>query len=244
MKDGKLIFEGKTVEYPSESGVTSAPALGNALADKRFSGGTLSATIEFEEVSERTTCEFILFYEPASSWMVTAGLGGSAGMFSIRHFDGKQWTYHRSSGDRVNMKVRRKYNLKAAVRGSRVSLNLDGVDVASFDLPYRLPESQVGIWCLSHGRITVSDFVVDTQRPKAFVVMQFSSPYNEVYSDVIRVICEEARVEVIRADEEYGPGIIIADVVKQIVESKFVVADITPANPNVFYEVGYAHAMV
>lgn len=240
---GKLVFEGKVVEYVTENEPRTFLSIGNALASTRFSGGSVSATVEFEEVESRSGCELILYYEPGTQWMVTAGIGGGSGMFSIRHFDGKQWTFHRDAGDRSNIKPKRKYALKATVRGSRVVLNVDGVDVNTVDLPYRLPESQVGIWCMSSNRVTVSDFTVTTQQPKAFVVMQFSSPYNEVYQDVIRIICDEFHVEVIRADEEYGPGIIIADVSKQIVESKFVVADITPANPNVYYEVGYAHAL-
>jgi nucleoside 2-deoxyribosyltransferase len=59
----------------------------------------------------------------------------------------------------------------------------------------------------------------------------------------MRVICQEFGLEVIRADEEYGPGLIVADVARQIVESKVVIAEITPANPNVYYEVGFAHAL-
>lgn len=50
-------------------------------------------------------------------------------------------------------------------------------------------------------------------------------------------------MEAIRADETYRPGIIIANVAKQIIESKLIIADITPSNPNVFYEVGFAHAL-
>jgi nucleoside 2-deoxyribosyltransferase len=36
---------------------------------------------------------------------------------------------------------------------------------------------------------------------------------------------------------------VTADVARDIIESEFVVADITPSNPNVYYEVGFAHAM-
>ena len=35
---------------------------------------------------------------------------------------------------------------------------------------------------------------------------------------------------------------IIADVVRQIDDSKLVIAEISPVNANVYYEVGYAHA--
>ena len=46
-----------------------------------------------------------------------------------------------------------------------------------------------------------------------------------------------------RGDESYGPGIILADIEQSIRESHVIVADITPRNANVYYEVGYAHAL-
>jgi hypothetical protein len=129
------------------------------------------------------------------------------------------------------------------VLGSRVTLAVDDIDVAVKDLPFSLPQSQVGIYCRSRDAITVTDFRVETQRPNVFVVMQFSAPYNDLYSEVIRTVCKQLGFDVIRADEDYGPGIIIADVARQIYESAVIVADITPTNPNVYYEVGFAHAL-
>jgi hypothetical protein len=73
--------------------------------------------------------------------------------------------------------------------------------------------------------------------------MQFSTPYNELYQDVIRPICDELKLNVLRADETYGPGLIIADITKEIAESRIVIAEVSPLNTNVFYEVGYAHAL-
>jgi hypothetical protein len=40
-----------------------------------------------------------------------------------------------------------------------------------------------------------------------------------------------------------GPVIILEDITEGIVESKIVIAEITPPNQNVFYELGYAHAL-
>lgn len=45
----------------------------------------------------------------------------------------------------------------------------------------------------------------------------------------------------IRADEFYSSGLIIEDITRSIQEASLVIAEITPDNPNVFYEVGYAH---
>lgn len=72
--------------------------------------------------------------------------------------------------------------------------------------------------------------------------MQFSSPYNELYEQVISRVCNEFGVDARRADDTYGPGLIIADIARQIDEAKLIIAEITPSNPNVYYEVGYAHA--
>ena len=41
----------------------------------------------------------------------------------------------------------------------------------------------------------------------------------------------------------FGPTIIIDDVTRGIESSQIVIAEITPSNENVFYEVGYAHAL-
>ncbi len=39
------------------------------------------------------------------------------------------------------------------------------------------------------------------------------------------------------------PGIIFEDIKRQIAEAKIVIAEITAPNQNVFYELGYAHAL-
>jgi hypothetical protein len=91
--------------------------------------------------------------------------------------------------------------------------------------------------------IKISDFKVSTSPGQAFVVMQFSTPFTEIYEEVIKSVCSEFGIKPHRGDETYGPGLIIADVVREIRNSEFVIAEITPANPNVYYEIGYAHAI-
>src|SRR5206468_1652793 len=67
--------------------------------------------------------------------------------------------------------------------------------------------------------------------------------YNDVYSHVIKDACDEFKIEAVRADELYGPGIIIKDVIDRIAQSQLVIADISPTNANVYFEVGYALAI-
>lgn len=50
-------------------------------------------------------------------------------------------------------------------------------------------------------------------------------------------------LEVIRADEELNPGSISNDIFTKLMHSKYVIADVTYPNPNVFYELGIRHAI-
>lgn len=232
----RIRFHGGPVSYGEELGV----AVGTAMSDQWFGGGSASAAITFDDVDNRSACDLVLFRNPATGAFLSAGISNEV-HFWIHHFD-KGWTAHAAAGGPNMLKPGRTYQVQARVRGSLVTLVVNGVEVCSANLPFPLPRSQAGIWCRGNHDIFVTDFQTTSEPPRAFVVMQFTSPYNELYREVVKPVCEEMGVDVRRADETYGPGLIIADVVKQIDEAKFVIAEITPKNPNVYYEVGYAHA--
>jgi hypothetical protein len=73
--------------------------------------------------------------------------------------------------------------------------------------------------------------------------MKFSQPYQELYDDVIKPVVDQFHLTAFHAGEISGPGLILDDIVRGIVEATVVIADITPTNENVFYELGYAHAL-
>jgi hypothetical protein len=73
--------------------------------------------------------------------------------------------------------------------------------------------------------------------------MQFGGEYDDVYTDVVKQSCQAYKVNVMRADEVMGPGLILADIVREISESQLVIADISTGNSNVYFEVGYALAL-
>src|SRR5262249_13243920 len=75
------------------------------------------------------------------------------------------------------------------------------------------------------------------------VAMQFGEPFDTLYRTVIQPGVRNLGLEVVRIDEIAGPGIIFEDIQRNISEAKIVVAEITAANQNVFYELGYAHAL-
>lgn len=120
---------------------------------------------------------------------------------------------------------------------------VDDVPVLQHLLSHPLEGRQVGLIAAGDQEVSFSDFNVWRGRPRAFVVMQFAEPYDTFYREVIQNQAEAAGFEVVRMDERAGPGVIFQDMQREIEQSDIVIAEITPANPNVFYELGYAHAL-
>jgi hypothetical protein len=73
--------------------------------------------------------------------------------------------------------------------------------------------------------------------------MQFGGQYDDLYKDVVKGVCDAYDVSARRADDAVGPGIVIADIISEIAAAQLIIADISPANPNVYFEVGYALAL-
>jgi hypothetical protein len=238
-EDSRIVFVGGPQKYGEETG----SAVGQVMCDQSFSGGTISADVTFPELEPKSVCNIVFWYHPERRYFFSAGISRDPqSLYGIWHFDTK-WNVHAASGDGSNLQPGRKYHLQLQLRGSRAALSVDGVLVAVATLPFSLPPSQVGLWFRSLHDITVEGFTVASETPRVFVVMQLASPFDELHREVLKTVCKEFDLEAIRADETYGPGLIIADIVKQIQEAKFVIAEITPPNPNVYFEVGYAHAI-
>ena len=66
--------------------------------------------------------------------------------------------------------------------------------------------------------------------------------FDAVYQDMIRPAILDADMEPLRADEELVGGIIHKAMYERLLLCDFAVADLTTANPNVFYELGVRHA--
>ncbi len=89
---------------------------------------------------------------------------------------------------------------------------------------------------------SISDNNID-QGIQAFVIMQYTKVYNQLYDEVIEPTVKMERIHCIRADREFTTGLVTTKIAQYIEKSAFIIADITPDNPNVFYELGYAHAI-
>lgn len=237
MIEEAVIFRGGKVPLEDREG----SEIGLFICDQNFSGGSISVDVKFTSIDPSSCADIVLYYDPQKKYQLDAGLLYSS-LFSIRHFDTK-WTQHAFAGAINAIEPEKTYHLSASLNGSIVVLKADDVEVLRTNLPFVLSQTQVGLFCVGQSDIEFKNFRINHIRPKAFIVMQFSSPYNEVYYDVIKKICEEEEIDVVRIDEENGPGLVIQDITRTIYESTIVIADISPLNANVFYEVGFAHAL-
>jgi tetratricopeptide (TPR) repeat protein len=67
--------------------------------------------------------------------------------------------------------------------------------------------------------------------------------FDSVYKKIIAPAVEQAGLEPVRADEEKIGGTIHKPMFERLMLCHYAVADITGANPNVFYELGIRHAL-
>jgi hypothetical protein len=77
-----------------------------------------------------------------------------------------------------------------------------------------------------------------------FVMMPFGAPLGSYYEKIYRPAIEKAGLKPVRADSEiFGAGKIMDQIWAGINAARVLVAELTSRNPNVFYELGLAHAL-
>jgi hypothetical protein len=79
---------------------------------------------------------------------------------------------------------------------------------------------------------------------QVFVVMPFRDESEDLWDFGIRPAVEELGWQCTRADTAIAsPGFIVAQIYEQISRADVVIGEMTGQNPNVFYEIGFAHAL-
>lgn len=77
-----------------------------------------------------------------------------------------------------------------------------------------------------------------------FVMMPFADPIGGYYNLVYKPAIEKTGLRPIRADADiFGSGKIMDQILEGMTAAKVLVAELTDRNPNVFYELGIAHAL-
>jgi len=186
----------------------------------------------------------VLGYRSPEQHYVFAELGAARSAYSVGEYvSGFGWRPLFVTGQLQNLKNDRDYVLQVNLSGQELRVLVDSVPVIQHLLAHPLDGRQVGLIAAGNHEVSFTDFAVRSDRPRAFVVMQFAEPYDTFYRQVIQNQAEAAGFDVVRIDEKAGPGVIFQDIQREIEQAEIVIAEITPANPNVFYELGYAHAL-
>ena len=85
----------------------------------------------------------------------------------------------------------------------------------------------------------VREFVM----PDVFLIAPFEPLLHNIYEENIKPVCNRMKLSVKRGDEFARTGSVMRQVWSAICGAKFIIADLTQSNPNVFYEIGIAHAL-
>ena len=246
---GQWDFNSSTVEFlgkgPPATSQNETFALGLAISNVPLQNGTCRIHISFTSPfgSENQAAGVVLGFRSPEQHYIFGQLGAARSAFAIGEcVSGSTLRPLRTTGDLQNLKPENSYSLEMRISGQEIRMLVDEVPVLEHLLARPLEGRQVGLIAAANHRIRFSDFEVQRSKPKAFVVMQFAEPYDTLYKEVIEPRAKE-RFDVIRIDQRPGPGLIIQDIQREIEQAEIVIAEVTPANPNVFYEVGYAHAL-
>jgi len=243
LKGDGVKFEKGRIEIPSpktiKNGDTESsedrPSI-EVRTDAMFSNGT----IEFKFKSSHIDTGIILLFNTPNEEGIAIGLSSTHQTFLISEGIHKFIPISKA-GSFKNYSLEEEHIIKIEIKGSYGKLYMDNVLLCESKI--NIKESIITFRLSSKGHFTVYDIKVHAIKPKVFVVMQFTNEYNELFQDVIKPITESMGFECIRADEFYTGTPILRDIIESIQNSTAIIAEITPDNPNVFYEIGYSHAI-
>ena len=93
---------------------------------------------------------------------------------------------------------------------------------------------------LNSFNIRPTDFVID--KNLIFVLTPFADEERAAF-ETIKDVCTNAGFRCLRGDEENAGGDILGHIIRLIVKARIIIANVETRNPNVFYELGIAHAL-
>ena len=206
-------------------------------SDAFFESGDITGEIR---TSNATMCLFFRLGSTGDS-RTTVGLNvlnNTYGLGAVLKGEPKQID---SAGVGSTPPLNQWFKFRIRVRGSQLEFFVDDIRVLQGSV--NISRSQLEIFFRGEGTLELRNTSIEALRPQAFVVMQFTEEYTALYKEVIEPVCTDFGYQVIRGDNVYTNGLIIEDITRSIRECSIVIADITPNNANVYYELGFAHGI-
>lgn len=227
IKNGEVIFKESMDKENAEKNIVKV--------ELRTEFNFFNGTIEFKAKFNNPNSGCVVALKRNNGKPAIIGCSKEAKSFLIPNKES-----YKVSGALSNYDLKEDLSFRIEVSGSNISLYVNNILMVQGEST--LNESPIE-FRLSGAETKLYNVKYKAVKPKVFIVMQFSEEYNTLYNDVIKPVTESFELECIRADEFYTSSPIIKDIVDSIKESYIIIAEITPDNPNVFYEIGYAHAI-
>jgi hypothetical protein len=135
-------------------------------------------------------------------------------------------------------------NLPVKRRSTSRWLEMSGLEGVIEKTNEAAAEMQKNVIFLGPERLNRPATIVDdSKRTTCFLVMPFSMDWSDSVTKSLRKVCKGENIYALRGDDIFRPTDILDDIWNGIMQSQFVIADITGNNANVFYELGMAHAI-
>lgn len=208
-----------------------------AKSNYDFENGDISFKVKLTDSSNQV----LVGFNHGTGEEVYAGISSGISSYSISMYANSKWENLANAGFGERPPLGEDISVEVRVNGSRIDLHINRILVCTAH--FKVRPCQITLFMMGSKEMTIQDFAVSAKKPAAFIVMQFTEEYNALYTEVIAPTCEKYGLIAIRGDDIYSNGLILEDIVRSIQECYVIIADITPNNPNVFYEVGYAHGM-
>lgn len=238
---GKAEVADGTVTY-IPSPITEGPNVGqNAVTLLRSNMEFESGEVTYEAHLNEPTSKCQVGLKSEGDDKLFAGLNVGTAGYGLSLFRNNKWEILDGVGSGDSVPTEDWISVKLRVLGSQIDLFVNEVMVCS--TLRNVSKGQVEFLLQGSQEIKVRNIKATASKPQAFVVMQFTDTFNALYTDVIKPTCERFGLEAIRADDIHKSGLIINDITRSIEEASVIIADVTTDNPNVFYEVGYAHGI-
>lgn len=189
----------------------------------------------------------VLGYVSAIAGILTALIAATAAFFVATSLREKS----KSGYDIVNQRAELSEMRKAYEEQIKnLSLQLTATEQRWKDVNHLLLSSQ-RVELKGSSRTQTSNFLTAmgigekelTVDPKLVLMLTpFDRSFDQTYQSVVET-CRRVGLTCVRGDEEDAHGDILTHILKIMVKARLVVANIGSRNPNVYYELGIAHAM-
>jgi hypothetical protein len=221
--------------------------VGICVSDVHFVEGEARVTVKFPtfERARNPHGRLLIGYRSPEAPYLSVGIGGDRFAYQLYQFErATGWRSLVLAGNAGHIISGKPYDISVHVQGQRLFFKEDNITVFEHLLQSPPTVGQLGLFAWGPDSVEFTNFRVQQERGSAFVVMQFTEPYVGLYNEVIKQVveCEPFKLEARHAGETFG-RVILQDIVRGLEEARVVIAEITPANKNVFYELGYAHAL-